>query len=600
MDISVTISSESDLYVSATTEDTFDFRSSSELSVSSLSETDRLFVSFIARSSMAVVFPVATIVAPDAGKQNFRLELLPVAEDPIVPTIDISDATYGAPRWVLNDIGTFDFTLRADHPAIAQIKVPHTEVRLLCGQDVVFWGFVVRPDGDSDTVKFNCQELPWVFTKRFFGKANRTNYLQNGSFEEGFSHWAIGWNPAEDSSLRTGSAAIDPAKQITGRNSIKLTNLGPTFPKLGFFISQSTSFTVDPEVDPKGTEWTGVGWCYIDGDSWIDAGNGVGMVLTRYNPNEFVTVQTETGPLTMKRVIEQLFIPIDEDTPRDKWIRMEARFIQQPIAGQIEEVEVQYFSPHGVIWWDACQLTLREKSAWREKDQATIFAGIVAHAQDPAYNKSDVNLDVRGLPTGIVRTREYPHDEHQNIYDALQEFPALHQGMDWSLECTQTDRWIQLHYPRRGVQRSSKPIELGKNIRKVGVAVDGERSFNSVVVLGEGEGSDREEGGAQDADAFDGLILEKVFHATPGSSIASLGDQAIRAVERFKNALKILTVTVDANEFLFRVVPGDQLPVKVDLGWVVVDEYYRITSLTLNIENLELDMEVIAMSEVFV
>jgi hypothetical protein len=513
---------------------------------------------------------------------------------------EFSNAVIESVSWELNGIGACDFSVPVMDDAAAFIKIPEREVQVWRGNHLLWWGVMVRAVADGATVKLQCQDLRWYLTRRFFGKADRTNYLFDPSFEgdgtpaPGGTVWNMGFrNPLEPLTGRNPAFWLfeyRTDKVMLGNRSLYMEQLDATRPKYGIAAGQQFLYTIDDEVDPEGTEWTFAVWVYIVSSKWRGVhleGGGDGIQLVRYSTTETVTITPEGGgtPVVFPAPIEGTGAPIDENTPQDTWVRLECTLRQPFKAGEAEWIQVGVNCPNGAMYVDAASFTLSEKTAFYDKDQAEIISGILDHAQDPAYYKSPLNFD-KDLPlTGVIRTREYWHSDHQVIGDAIDEFHALDQGVDTDIVITADTRTFTLYYPRKGIERADLVLELGKNIETYVVNYVGDETASSVVVLGDGSGSDREEGGAYDLDALeDGLMLERVFNAKPDSHIRTLDDQAARGLQRLRRPVVVPDITTyEGSTRLIGVLQtGDVVPVRISRGFVQINDLYRIVGIKLD------------------
>ncbi len=564
-----------------------------------------------ATSGLSVRVRNATPASPSDGRGRYRVEIM--YPDPaqganwVVRLGDLENARLGSIGTELNKIGEFTFSLPTNDPKAALIQAPDREVRVWRGGRLLWWGVVTRAVVDETDLKVSCKTLEWYFTKRVFGRAGRTNLLTNGSFESGRDAWTIGFWPGSALADRHGSFEISQENVIDGQRSLKLeqrasvTGVSPE----GYAAGQGVRWTVDPATvadDAKGETWTAVVWMYVPRATWEGysgpASGWGGMRVVRFSTTHFYELYEPDigGNRWEPDPLGQNFVTFDGES-FDKWIRLEAE-LDLPIKGGEPEDIIVFLEamPGAVTFYDRATLTRDETSIWKGTDQVDIFAGIVNHAQDTSYGKSDLKIVPQTTPTGIKRTRIYKHEVHQQIGDALDEFPNLHQGFDWGITFSPTARYATTFYPRRGIRKPWALIETGRNLVSFTVAIDGERVANSVIVLGEGEGSDREEGGASDPGALSGgLVLEKVYHATPGSAVASLGEQATRGVNRFKQRVQIPEVTIhhEVEDLVGEIEVGDIVPVHIEYGWVSVEADYRVigvkhdpakehTALTLN------------------
>jgi hypothetical protein len=428
---------------------------------------------------------------------------------------------------------------------------------------------------------------------------------------------------------------------------------------------------VDSSVYPKGLQWIAVCWIFIPEETWAGPHPlGYGFQLAAYSTTSTHTYVDGLGVTRVGNDVNvSTSIPIDSNIRRGKWHRLEAVLdIKDKQMDTWQILDVQIWCPRGGMYIDNVQLTFNEQTSFFEKDQGVILKGIVEHAQDENYDKSDLNIEYAGpTNTGILRERIYEHSEHGMIGDAIDEFPTLHQGMDWSVEPSLTGpRKFMAYYPTKGTRRSDIRFRFDTNIVDYTVDSDGIRVSNSIVVLGEGEGSDREEGGSVDTLSMrdprfagevpvawgrtatysldqlvtyrgvtyyskangntgnmppnkihwgiPGLTLEKVYHATPGGAISSLGQQAKRGVDRYKRPLVIPNVTVKGKEFIGNLNVGDVCHFRFSPNMTAHDGnpaipndnpdgvtgWYRVHKITVKWKTLEMELEINPVSEEFI
>lgn len=509
------------------------------------------------------------------------------------PFGELENATIGSITFELNEAERFSIALPIDDPkADLLLDEKFREVQVWRGDQLLAWGPAVRPAVDTDNLAVTCRGALWHLTRRHIGKAERTNYVNNGDFEAGLARWGFGTNPVKIAYNDPGAQPTPPHHSIvsfptvTGRRALRLSNY---VTGADAFATQSFLWTVDETTNPDGDLWTLKGYVYVESFTGPATEGGRGLYLERFS-----TVDLNPDPRVQaiqpgaKKSIEHVFVPIDEDTPRGVWQRFEVGFRTPPKAGEPENVNVRLYAPNGVVYWDAISLSLEERTAFFAADQTSeIAAELVGHLQDPAYGKSDVNISPACPPSGKLRDRIYVHSEHPNGYDALEEFAGLDDGFDFAVRYTPTDRLFSTFYPARGVHWPRFALELGRNIGDFAWTFEGEGASSSIVVLGQGDGSDREEGAAIDPGAFaGGLTLEEVFSAPPETPIDSLDNIAAErlTVSTAPEVLAIKTTrpTGAQADPIGVLWPGDTVPVRIRRGPLELDDTYRVIRLTVN------------------
>lgn len=404
---------------------------------------------------------------------------------------------------VLNRAGSLRFGLHNLDPQATAVQAIAKEVQVWRdGSFIAGGGWVVpiTPEsevaGNTDVVEFECRGLLWYFDRRFFGDADRRNYIANGGMETaGLASWtAVGT-----------TATRDTAHRINGTYAAKLVQATAG---TDTYLKQSVSIT----AGGVGALMTVAAWFYVSSTGYVGtASGGRGLFLQRSVSGvvadfDFATLDNGDGG----------------DAVRDAWQRRKVTIQIPPNATQ--DVEVRLYSPGGSIWWDEVELVAMDSVSFYATDQAAIADGIVVHAQDAAYAKSNLNIGRSTPATGITRDRHYQHAEHAPIGQALAEFSGLDNGFDQSIQVDSVNRTYTVHYPRKGTSRSA--LAWSEVVKVRWVPVEGEQAANSIVVLGDGDGPDREEGAATDMTAYAGVTLEEVISADTGTPIDGLDSRA--------------------------------------------------------------------------
>lgn len=474
-------------------------------------------------------------------------------------------------EWVLNEAGyaSYQYPTLTENGRVflgADGKPLGREVQIWRHGRLLWWGIPVRPDANSKRVSWRARELQWSFDHRYFGRADRDNYLDNGSFEGGLTSWITNnTTPTVTASNRVLGAQAIRLEQITAQQDA--------------YIEQALLVT----GTGVGTLWTLTGWYFIEPATWEGEAIGArGLTISR---------QDLFGEIQESGVYE-----ISGASVRGLWQRAEVTVWTPPDV--TEYLLVRAYSPAIHIVWDALTLTIMESLSsvssgfpnydWTS-DEAEMIERIVQHAQDPAYNKSDLNIGTFCPVIGRRIEKHYQFANHENIGDALREYPK-EGGPDQWVETTPTTRTYRTA-ARRGTFRpearrylvysASRGKGVGNMAEEFSWAFDGEQAVSSSTILGQGDGPDREEGGHVDATLFDGFTMERVEAAAPSASIDSLDRLASEMVVVLSNP-ELLTVTFKQTDLIGVLMPGDTFPVLIDYGFVQVDAIYRVVRLKLN------------------
>lgn len=513
---------------------------------------------------------------------------------------ELVTASLGDMSWELNGPGSLEFGMGQDDPAAGTVHALTREVEVWKGDSLLWSGPIVRPLASAQFASFQAQTPEWYFSRRHVGKADRTNHVPGGDFEGGYGEWNVGFSaPLEPVAGRNPAHwndAIVTTRAVTGKRSLRLEQEASGQPKYGITASEYFEWEVDPDtVGEAGDVWTLSAYCFIPSSGWrgprLDRG---GLGMGRFSTSDVIVITSEDG-LTFgvfPKPIEGATTTIDELHPRNRWVRHQVTLVQPP-SDEPELISVRLHCPNGVIFWDRVTLTLQEALHFEETDQALIAAGIVEHLQDPAYGKSDLGIALHTPLTGVKRDRTYLHQEHAKGLDLLQEFPKLDDGFDWDVQVTPGGKTFRTHYPRKGVDRSASMVfEYGRNIVDFSDAFDGEAAASSVIMLGTGDGSSREEGFAEDPTLFEGITYEDVSVAPDSEGYGQIDTLDNRATERLREASTASIVEIEVKEIvdfegrevilLGTLQTGDLVRVRIHRGITHVEGVYRVVRMSLN------------------
>ncbi len=469
--------------------------------------------------------------------------------------ITITGAAIRPLSWQLNEADAIILDLRTIDPHLGEFLDPTREVQVWRDSTCWFWGPVVLIGIDDDKASFECAGAWWYFTRRFFGKADRTNLLVNGDFEDGLTGW--GTPPA--------GTIVDPTRKVEGTRSVRLTG---TAADHDTYLPQTYTHT---QYHPDGDEITLTAWVWVASDDYAG---------TAFQKRGLFAERRDSAAV----LLDWTFAPIDDTVPHDEWHRFQEEIT---FAGVMEgdTIEVRLYAPFGTAWYDLVTLTLHESLAFHEDDVATIITGIVLYAQDlhPAFahGKTDLGIGVDAEPTGITLSRNYLFDEHENIGDELARFTERWGGVDLhvAVDPAGAGRTLVVSHPHRGTVRDDVPLVYGVNMTKFRFGKDRGQQATSVVTLGPGDGPDREEGGATIAGA--GPELEDVTVAPDGVTVAELDYFAAERLIVLTHA-EVLEVTCTG--LLGVVTVGDWVPVTI-APVSIAGDHYRIVAMTVDPAN---------------
>jgi hypothetical protein len=458
-------------------------------------------------------------------------------------------------REPLNDAETVALEIRTADPDLAEFLDPEREIQIWQDGTIRFWGPTVRVDVDADFARIQCAGVWWYLGRRFFGRADRVNFLVDGDFEDGLTGWdaGVGLTPI-----------IDPTRFVEGTRSVRLTG---TAEGHDTYLPQTYTHS---QVHPEGDQLTIAAHVWVSSaDYQGDATGSLGLYVTRTpsGGGDPVDIAGDSG--------DNQPALITAATPKDQWHRLETTldFVQE---GDV--IEVRLYPPWGTANYDLVTLTEHESLSFIEQDMATIIRGIVGYAQGAFFDhgKSDLNITVDADPTGVTLSRTWQFADHQNIGDELAVFTHRRAGVDYHVELTGTTRTLVVSHPHRGTVRDDLILEWGVNVTGFRWSHDRVQKADQVVVLGPGDGPDREEGGATATP--NGPTLEDVTVAPDGTPVGDLDRVAAErlAVVTHPEVLEVTCVGLIGN-----LQTGDWVPVTISC-LAMSEVQYRVVATTID------------------
>jgi hypothetical protein len=477
-----------------------------------------------------------------------------VEQDGTVVVADLADISIGELQWTLNETGQTSVSFPKDSASAPSVDLLDRELQIFRDGTIVWWGpmSMGSAEGSSADVQLSVPDLSWYFTKRQISDA-RPNALLNPDFDGALTNWTA-----------TGpTATADTTRKILGTHAAKLVEATAGEDS---YLEQSVAVT----GTAVGTLYTLAGWVYID-DTAYDG--------PAFQSRGLFISGVESGDLRAFTTAE-----IDDATPRDQWVRLETTIWVPP--SESWTLYVRLYAPKGDVWWDAITLTRMESLSRYATDMGTIAGDIIDTVQASPWDS--LGITTSDATTGVLLDRHYQYADHLDVMQALGEFVDM--GLDWKMAITTTTRVFTTGYPL-GIDRigtvtlsmrsAADPTGLLSDYR---YTVDGAATSTRVVVLGEGDGPDREEGYAADTSSLGGLLLGEVVQARPGTPIDGLQAAAEERLAQSKALVEVLEVTglPGDSTLISTVVVGDRVTVDIDDGWVQCSGAWRVVAKRLD------------------
>lgn len=498
------------------------------------------------------------------GVQTYRVVMVNKSG---VPQMEYKNATVTELVKELNQPGSMTFTLPAADPTNTEslLSAWGNEVQVWRAGKLLWWGVPTRVQTTSQTTEVQCAGLLIYFQKRFIGKANRDNYVANPSFESGIAGgWSgIGVTGSWDTThtiMGTHSLRLDQSN--VGTDTFWQQNVGGLAARTLYILSASAHIYGD--VGAQHPEYH------------------LGPALD--NRGLYIELRDANGKL-----VDSQFAQLTYDEAFAQTVRLTTSISTIPLGDNATGAyfNLRLYAPGGITMWDAVELVTMESVSFQNADQANVLAGLVQHAQDTNFSKSDLNIVTNCPATGVVTSVAYQWADHANIFDCMNTYNGTDTGLDMDIvhDTAGTQRVFTTYYPRKGKTRTTEVLEFGKNMTDFTFSEDGEDTTTSVVELGDGSGPDRYEGFAIDTGALNGLVIEMIENAPQNTAIDALYGLAQNRLNKTKAIVKMPEITVleTPDMPLIGVVDtGDVLPVRISYGRVQYQGNFRIARLQIN------------------
>jgi hypothetical protein len=177
----------------------------------------------------------------------------------------------------------------------------------------------------------------------------------------------------------------------------------------------------------------------------------------------------------------------------------------------------------------------------------------------------------------VTLSRTYEFSDHQNIDDEMMVFTRRRGGVDYTFN--PATRTLVVSHPHAGTVREDLTLTWGGNVTRFRLSVERAQKADQAVVLGPGDGPDREEGGATATP--NGPTLEDVTVApdgTPAGDLDRVAGERLAVVAR-PEVLEVTCVGLIGNLSV-----GDWVPVTIS-ALAMSAEQYRVVSIAPNPAN---------------
>lgn len=198
------------------------------------------------------------------------------------------------------------------------------------------------------------------------------------------------------------------------------------------------------------------------------------------------------------------------------------------------------------------------------------------------YGKSDLNIEVDGPDSGVMRSRRYLFTTQQTGSAALQEFANYDDGLEYGFSYTKNSRTLNLHHPKMGTYRPKcvlRQTSAGGNVLAWSWSFEGQQAANQVTVRAPGDSL--RVGTASNTSSFaNSLTLEQQLQAPVDTADEALSAMAAKRLAQSDRPVN-LEVTVSADLWDRGLWVGDRVPVYIAAGSFYVDDIMRVVRMTL-------------------
>ena len=488
------------------------------------------------------------------------------------PLMELKGAVVSQMSWVLNGIGSLTFSLSSWDPAMllclvdpdslsdnlggttGRLRLIGVEVQWF-RDGVLYWsGIPVSADvSTTGVVQFQCFDLGWYLTRRFFGAAQRFDLLEGvGSMDRsGLPGWT----------RNTVTAVRDTTIKTRGAGSARITGVG----------SISTLFTHTP---------TGMGVdlaAHLTTVVRLPAGTPVGTAIAEINVHK-----SPTGP-----VYDRTIIRTDEQTVLGDWVRV-TDYALVPPGGGIVETKLYSRGGSDPTWFDDTRVQKNDTTGIPVPgaDLATHAVAAMNHFQLARGKGTFRFKPYKVSNSGTIEVMGVRHMEHQQALDYLATLTDRDDGIDWWLDPMTRRFYIAA---RRGFDHFHLQFHE-RNASAAGWSQDEATRNSAVVVLGDGDGVDRPEGSYVDTSKVRGLVLEEAFTPPASTPLSAIDPMAKRRWQQTSGPQVTPDPILVSSDYLGELQPGDRIPTTLRSGVLRAEPMFRVQTVTLNLATEQLEV----------
>lgn len=255
------------------------------------------------------------------------------------------------------------------------------------------------------------------------------------------------------------------------------------------------------------------------------------------------------------------------------------------------------FTAEGLLSYFQRRYITNATQEFTSLDQFAIAFGLVNYAQSGPDQA--LRIPTAGVPaSGVVRSRRYERENHEQIYELLQEFPNLTRAdtgakTGFDFEINPVTREFTPYYPQKGRRRANLVLEYGRNVTDYTAEEDAMDLTNRAYATGGSNGQVKfEQNHRDDASAARYGEMQHIFSVGDEKDVGVLAQRAADYVRRFKQP--VINPGVSAVEVPVQLLGviglGDTMPVRIVHGRHNIAGDFRVGKIKWNVRPNTLDI----------
>lgn len=537
-------------------------------------------------------------------------------------------------QWQLNSMGLIQWTIPTQEPTFAPyaLDTAKWEIQYFRYGQLYWWGVMVDVEilGDGSTTQVTGYGLFWYAHKRFFGMANRVNWVKGYTYNNGFQQPATHFTPV---STHTDYSVTPPSPLIgSGPNTVvQLSGAGGTDQAAGedAYLEQSVSFP-NGGWTPQAPGLIMTAWYYLENFTGPAANfpgglgatmRGLWMGLYKIDgvtPLYNVGAAHDDGSYTPNLSSGQATsaAQITKAATTGSWVRLQAALIP-PVTGSGAPFpfvcKFRLYAPGGKILWGG--LAMNQLDGYYPPAVGNVRENVIVqriaqiclqpsslhddNLEQMDTSKTDLNIGFDCPTMNVSQSTSYPYANHQNIMEALQDWQSQYQGLDMEIlfpdpQHRNFTTWGTANKGRKGLFQPWLPLFIEPFLESGQFSANAENGGSNVLEIGVDmsttvdSGAANIEGGYINKTEFGGKDIEIVETAPNDINVGALQPLARQRQQTIGGTPKAPVIRQAANWIGFGPIivgsyglhVGDTVPVFGTYGWMVfTGQVYRIVQI---------------------